>query len=64
MVVPAEEFQSNIGRYLQASRKTDVLVTQDGKLIAMLSNPVRNKLRLIDSLSRLIPPDGEEDESP
>ena len=57
MVITAMELQSNLGRYLTLASKQDIFITKDGKQIAKLSNPVVDKIAILDSLVGILPPD-------
>jgi antitoxin (DNA-binding transcriptional repressor) of toxin-antitoxin stability system len=50
MVVTATELKANMGQYLNAVSENDVYITKNGKVIAKLSNPVRDKQAILDSL--------------
>jgi prevent-host-death family protein len=50
MVVTATELKANIGRYLDAAARDEVFITKNGKLIAKLSSPARDKQAILDSL--------------
>jgi len=63
LIVSADDFQHNIKRYLRTSASSDVFITQNGKLIALLTNPVKSKLALIDSLAGSFPDKPEDIEN-
>ena len=50
MVVTATEFKANMGHYLNAVSEDEVFITKNGKVVAKLSNPIQDKLALLDSL--------------
>jgi len=50
MMVSTTELKANIGRYLSRAASEDVYVTKNGKVIATISNPVRDKQVILDSL--------------
>jgi antitoxin (DNA-binding transcriptional repressor) of toxin-antitoxin stability system len=51
MVITATELKANIGQYLNAVSKDDVYITRNGKVVAKLSNPARDKQAVLDSLA-------------
>ena len=50
MMITATELKSNVGRYLSRAASEDVYVTKNGKVIAAITNPARDKQALLDSL--------------
>lgn len=57
MSVTADELKINLSKYLQLSETEDVFITENGKVIAMLTNPKIDRRRLADSLIGIIPAD-------
>ena len=39
MSITATELKTNLGKYLQLAESEDILITKNGKVVAMLSNP-------------------------
>ena len=62
MTITATEFKKNLGKYLELSEKEDVLITKNGKTIAVLKNPQNDiaiKLAALESfVGSALPPDG------
>jgi antitoxin (DNA-binding transcriptional repressor) of toxin-antitoxin stability system len=50
MLITATELKASIGRYLDAACKEDIFVSRKGKIIAKISNPASDKVRMLDSL--------------
>ena len=50
MVITATELKANVGRYLNQAAKENVHVTKNGKVIATISSPARDKQSILDSL--------------
>lgn len=50
MIISATQLKTNTGRYLRRASTEDVFVTMNGKVIATISNPSRDKQALLDSL--------------
>ena len=61
MVVTATRFKANIGQYLDNVSKEDsndaVYITKNGKMVAKLSNPMEDKLSILNSLVGILPKD-------
>ncbi|MCL2265381.1 MAG: type II toxin-antitoxin system prevent-host-death family antitoxin [Treponema sp.] len=58
MVVTATQFKSNIGHYLDAvSDKKEVYITKNGKMAAKLSDPMLDKMSILNALVGILPPD-------
>lgn len=57
MSVTADELKINLSKYLQLAETEDVFITENGKVIAMLTNPNIDRRRLADSLIGIIPAD-------
>jgi antitoxin (DNA-binding transcriptional repressor) of toxin-antitoxin stability system len=51
MVINATELKANIGQYLNAALEDDVYIARNGKVIAKLSSPARDKQAILDSLA-------------
>lgn len=54
MTITATEFKANLGKYLELAMVQDIFVTKNGKSIARITNPVVNKLDLLDDLVGVI----------
>ncbi|MDR1211852.1 MAG: type II toxin-antitoxin system Phd/YefM family antitoxin [Spirochaetaceae bacterium] len=51
MVINATELKANIGQYLNAVSEDDVYITRNGRVVAKLSSPARDKQAVLDSLA-------------
>ena len=49
--IPASEFRQNFGKYMSLVEMQDFQVTRNGKVVALWSNPNRDKLALADKLA-------------
>lgn len=49
-IITATEFRKNLSKYLELSRKEDILVKRNGKILTMLTNPSKRE----DSFDRLL----------
>jgi len=57
MVVTATQFKSNIGHYLDyVAEKNEVYITKSGKMVAKLSDPMQDKMSILNALVGIIPP--------
>ncbi len=50
MMITATELKMNVGRYLNRAAEEDVYVTRNGKVIATICSPARDKQAILDSL--------------
>lgn len=57
MSVTAAEFQLNLGKYLKLSENEDVYITENGKVVAKLTNPNADRVETAKSLLGIIPAD-------
>ena len=57
MTITATEFKTNLGKYLTLSKTQDIYITRNGKVIAKLSNPHEDRLKIADSLIGILPAD-------
>ena len=55
MVVTATKFKTSIGHYLDNVSKEDIYITKNGKMIAKLSDPMRDKMSILNSLAGILP---------
>jgi len=51
MVVTATKFKANIGHYLDTVSKDGVYIIKNGKVVAKLSDPMQDKLSILNSLA-------------
>ena len=58
MPVTVEQFKSDTSKYINLSETEDILISVDGKVIALLTNPHRDKLKIVESLAGSLPNDG------
>ena len=56
MSITATEFKNNMGKYLALSAKEDIY-SKNGKVIAKLSNPNKNRMQMAEALIGVIPAD-------
>ena len=50
MSITATELKKNLGKYLALSSTEDIYITRNGKVVAMLSNPFRDRVDMAKSL--------------
>lgn len=55
MSVTATEFKNNMGKYLSMAASEDIFITKNGKVVAKLTNPHREKLEIAKSLFGILP---------
>ena len=55
MSITATELKANLGRYLQLAEFEDIYITKNGKVVAKLSNPNVDRVKIAKSLIGSIP---------
>ncbi len=55
MSITATELKANLGKYLVLAATEDVYITRNGKVVAKLSSPYQDKLKILDELAGSIP---------
>ncbi|MDR2897398.1 MAG: type II toxin-antitoxin system Phd/YefM family antitoxin [Spirochaetaceae bacterium] len=50
MFVSATELKSNVNHYLELVAESDVFITKNGKIVAKMIDPTRDKQSLLDGL--------------
>ncbi len=58
MSITATELKENLGYYLALASKQTIGITKNGKLVAVLANPIYQKESALKSLIGIIPDDG------
>lgn len=58
MIITATDLKTNVGKYLEAVASEDIFVTKNGRIIAKLTNPLQDRVSLLDSLKGIVPQDG------
>ena len=57
MTVTVYELRRNLGKYLSLSAAEDVCITRNGKTVAKLTSPFRDREKLVESLTGVLPRD-------
>lgn len=57
MSVTATELKMNLGKYLRLAETEDVFITENGKVVAKLTNPNADRRAVLNSLIGIIPSD-------
>lgn len=55
MSITATELKANLGKYLQLAEFEDIYITKNGKVVAKLSNPNVDRVKIAKSLIGSIP---------
>ena len=55
MSITATELKENLGKYLTMAKTEDIYITQYGKVVAKLTNPFEEKMKIADSLIGAMP---------
>ena len=63
MSITATELKLNLGKYLKLAEDEDVYITRNGKIVAKLSNPNADRVKMAKSLLGVIPADLTEEEA-
>ena len=62
MSITATELKLNLGKYLRLAESEDDFITRNGKIIAKLSNPNKERMEMARALAGVIPADVTLDE--
>ena len=57
MSITATELKNNLSKYLLLSATEDVFITENGKIVAKLTNPFQDRVDMAKSLFGIIPSD-------
>lgn len=57
MQITAAELGANLNKYLQLSASEDIDITDNGQVIAMLTNPFQDRVAIARSLFGILPND-------
>lgn len=55
MSITATELKSNLSKYLLLAATEDIFITKNGKTIARLTSPYKNKLDTVEALFGSVP---------
>lgn len=54
MQITATELKMNMGKYLSMASKQDIYITKNGQRIARLTNPMPDRVAILDSLVGIV----------
>lgn len=63
MSVTADELRADLEKYLKLAENEDVEITNEGKVVACLISPYKDRLAMAESLFGVIPPDASLEEA-
>lgn len=63
MFITTTEFKNNIDHYLALSANEDIYITEEEKVISLLTNPNRERIAIAESLFGVLPSDSSLDEA-
>ncbi len=63
MSITATELKSNLGKYLSLAETIDIFITRNGKVVAKLTNPNQNRVKMAESLFGILSDDRTLEES-
>lgn len=55
MSITATELKSNLGKYLDQAATEDIYISKNGKIIAKITSPYKNRLDIVNELYGSIP---------
>ncbi len=55
MSVTATEFKANLSKYIALAATEDIYITQYGKVVAKLTNPYQDNMKVAESLFGILP---------
>ena len=55
MSITATELKSNLGKYLDQAATEDIYISKNGKIIAKITSPYKNKLDIVKEIYGSIP---------
>lgn len=61
MSITATELKNNLGKYLLLSATEDIYITKNGKVIAKLTNPYQDRVKIAESLFGILPSNADLD---
>lgn len=63
MLITTTEFKNNIYHYLALSANEDIYITEEEKIVSLLTNPNRERIAIAKSLFGILPSDSSLDEA-
>ena len=61
--ITASELEKNVDKYLRLAATEDILITVNGNVVAKLSNPHQERMKIAESLFGVVPADMTLEES-
>ena len=63
MSITATELKMNLSKYLLLAESEDVFITRNGRVVAKLTNPYQDRVKIANSLIGIIPDEITEEEA-
>ena len=63
MSITATELKMNLSKYLLLAASEDVFITRNGRVVAKLTNPYQDRVKIANSLIGIIPDEITEEEA-
>lgn len=60
MIISLPELKADLDRYLELVGEEEIIISSDGRNIAQLAPPPRDKLKILESLYGILPPTVDE----
>ena len=57
MSITATELKNNLGKYLLLAETIDIFITRNGKVVAKLTNPNQDRVKMAESLFGILSED-------
>lgn len=55
MVITATQFKNNFGEFLTMVCREDIYITKNGRIIAKITDPTANRMKMTESLFGILP---------
>ena len=63
MSITATELKTNLSKYLMLAATEDIYITRNGKIVAKLTSPYKDKIDIVNALYGSLPNDITEEEA-
>ena len=57
MIITLSEAQKSLSKYIKLCNREDIMITEDGHMVAILTKPIIEKKTILESLVGIIPDD-------
>ena len=60
MIITATELKYNLGKYLKLVDNEDITIKKNGKIVAIMANPNKDRFKIMKDLQGILPQDIDE----